>query len=29
MQAMKSYVRDKDVCIQCHICMKTHRTADF
>lgn len=29
MEAMKSHVRDKDVCIQCHICMKTHRTADF
>jgi nitrate/TMAO reductase-like tetraheme cytochrome c subunit len=27
--AMKSYVKDKDVCIQCHLCMKTHKSADF
>jgi len=28
-EAMKSYVREHDVCIQCHICMKTHRTTEF
>ncbi|MFA5100561.1 MAG: cytochrome c family protein [Candidatus Omnitrophota bacterium] len=27
--AMKNYVKDKDACIQCHLCMKTHRSADF
>ncbi|MCU0651266.1 MAG: cytochrome c family protein [Candidatus Omnitrophica bacterium] len=28
-EAMKSYVKDKDVCIKCHLCMKTHKSADF
>jgi hypothetical protein len=28
-KAMKDYVKDKDVCIQCHLCMKTHKSADF
>jgi len=26
---MKAYVRDNDVCIACHVCMKTHKEADF
>lgn len=27
--AMKQYVKDNDVCIKCHVCMKTHKTSDF
>ncbi len=27
--AMKAYVKDNDVCIKCHVCMKTHKSADF
>jgi nitrate/TMAO reductase-like tetraheme cytochrome c subunit len=26
---MKTYITDNDVCIQCHLCMKTHKGADF
>ncbi len=26
---MKQYVRDNDVCIKCHVCMKTHKSSDF
>jgi len=26
---MRTYIRDKDVCIKCHVCMKTHKEADF
>jgi nitrate/TMAO reductase-like tetraheme cytochrome c subunit len=26
---MKSYVKDKNVCIECHRCMKTHKSDDF
>ena len=26
---MKQYVKDNDVCIQCHECMKTHKSLDF
>jgi hypothetical protein len=29
MLGMKNYVREKDVCIKCHVCMKTHKDADF
>jgi len=28
-QVMKSYVTEKNVCIDCHKCMRTHREADF
>jgi NAD-dependent dihydropyrimidine dehydrogenase PreA subunit len=28
-EQMKAYVRDHDVCIACHVCMKTHKEADF
>jgi len=28
-QNMRAYVREKDVCISCHVCMKTHKEADF
>jgi len=27
--AMIGYVKDKNVCIECHLCMKTHKQADF
>lgn len=27
--AMVSYVKEKNVCIECHLCMKTHKMADF
>jgi hypothetical protein len=26
---MKKYVTDNNVCIQCHVCMKTHKSVDF
>jgi len=26
---MKQYVKDNDVCIQCHVCMKTHKSSDY
>jgi hypothetical protein len=29
MEGMKSYVSTKNVCIECHRCMKTHKEADF
>lgn len=28
-EGMRSYVRDKDICITCHVCMKAHRGASF
>ncbi|MDD5347317.1 MAG: cytochrome c family protein [Candidatus Omnitrophica bacterium] len=28
-ELMRTYVRDKDVCIQCHVCMKTHKAETF
>lgn len=28
-EGMSSYVRDKDVCIQCHVCMKAHKELAF
>lgn len=28
-EGMKTYIRDKDVCVRCHICMKTHKEAAF
>ena len=28
-KALKSYVSDKNVCIECHRCMKTHKSDDF
>jgi hypothetical protein len=28
-EGMRSYVREHDVCIACHVCMKTHKEADF
>lgn len=28
-EVLKNYVKDKDVCVQCHLCMKTHKSADF
>jgi len=27
--AMKAYVKDNDVCIKCHVCMKAHKSSDF
>jgi len=29
LEGMKTYIRDKDICIKCHVCMKTHKEADF
>jgi nitrate/TMAO reductase-like tetraheme cytochrome c subunit len=26
---MKQYVKDNDVCIKCHVCMKTHKSSEF
>lgn len=26
---MKKYVRDEDVCIKCHECMRTHKSSEF
>jgi nitrate/TMAO reductase-like tetraheme cytochrome c subunit len=26
---MKQYIKENDVCIQCHICMKTHKSVDY
>jgi nitrate/TMAO reductase-like tetraheme cytochrome c subunit len=26
---MKQYIKDNDICIQCHKCMKTHKGSDF
>jgi len=26
---MRNYIRDKDVCIKCHVCMFTHKTGSF
>jgi len=28
-EGMKTYIRDKDVCLQCHECMKTHKGESF
>ena len=28
-KGMKDYIKDNDVCIQCHVCMKTHKSSDF
>ena len=28
-EGMRSYVRDKDICIKCHVCMKAHRGESF
>ncbi len=26
---MKQYIKSNDICIQCHVCMKTHKSVDF
>ncbi len=28
-EGMKQYIKDKDICIQCHVCMKAHKTGDY